>query len=81
LATGLNVPGGVGYFKRLEIVKKSKCAAIAISEKKIAQHLSNTYHQTGIWFFPEGAATLAVLQPAVDMGLIQAGDEVVTFNT
>jgi threonine synthase len=81
LATGLNVPGGVGHFKVLEILKTSNGGAIAVSEPEIAKYLTQTYREYGIWICPEGAATLAAVQPAIDSGLIKAGDNVVAFNT
>ena len=35
IATGLNVPGGVGHYKVLDIIRKSVGAAIAVSESNI----------------------------------------------
>jgi len=81
LATGLNVPGGVGHFKVLDIIRKSNGAAIAVSEDEIAKYLTETYREYRIWICPEGAATLAAIQPAIDSGLISEGDNVVAFNT
>lgn len=81
VATGLNVPGGVGHFKVLEIVRQSGGAAIAVDEAAIAKHLKYVYHNYSIWICPEGAATLAAIEPAVEKGLIKKGDKVVAFNT
>jgi len=81
LAVGLNVPGGVGHFKVLEIIKQSGGMAIAVDEATIAQHLKQTYQDYGIWICPEGAATLAAIQPAIERGLIKPNEKVVAFNT
>ena len=81
LATGLNVPGGVGHFKVLDILYQSGGMAIAVDEESIARNLKQTYREYGIWICPEGAATLAALEPAIDSGLINPGDKVVAFNT
>jgi threonine synthase len=81
IATGLNVPGGVGQIKVLEIIRKSGGAAIAVSEESICAELRNIYQSKGIWICPEGAATLAALEPAVQMGLIKPDSTVVAFNT
>ncbi len=81
LATGLNVPGGVGHMKVLEIIRASNGAGIAVSEEAIAHNLRQIYHHYGIWICPEGAATVAALDSAVEKGLIQRGDNVVVFNT
>lgn len=81
LATGLNVPGGVGHFKVLQIIQESGGAAIGVSEEEIASHLKQTYQNNGIWICPEGAATLAAIEPAIEQGLIAPSDKVVAFNT
>ena len=81
IATGLNVPGGVGHVKVLEIIRKSEGGAIAISETKIREEIRDVYQNNGIWICPEGAATLAALEPAVQMSLIKPGETVVVFNT
>ncbi len=81
LATGLNVPGGVGHFKVLEIIRKSNGGAIAVTESEIEKFLTQTYREYGIWICPEGAATLAAIKPAIASGLITEGDNVVAFNT
>jgi len=81
LATGLNVPGGVGHFKVLDIVRKSGGMAIAVDEVSISTNLTAIYKEYGIWICPEGAATIAALESALDNEMIQSGDKVVAFNT
>jgi threonine synthase len=81
IATGLNVPGGVGHFKVLEIIQRSGGMAIAVNEQAIETSFRNTYQQTGIWICPEGAATIAALEQAVEKQLIKQKDKVVAFNT
>ncbi len=81
IAAGINVPGGVGHFKVLEILRASEGGAFAVSEDAIRENLKTTYQQYGIWICPEGAATLAAIQPAIDHGLIQPGDHVMAINT
>jgi len=81
LAVGLNVPGGVGHFKVLQILKQSGGMAIAVDEASIAKHLKKCYQDDDIWICPEGAATLAAIEPAIEQGMIKPGDRVVAFNT
>lgn len=81
LATGLNVPGGVGHFKVLDIIKQSGGMAIAVDEAAISTHLYSIYREYGIWICPEGAATIAALEPAIERDMIKHGDKVVAFNT
>lgn len=81
LATGLNVPGGVGHMKVLDIIRQSDGAAIAVNEQSIASNLRSIYRDYGIWICPEGAATIAAIDDAVETGIIHPGDSVVAFNT
>ena len=81
IATGLNVPGGVGHFKVLNIINKSGGMAIKVDEESIEKNLSEIYKNYGIWICPEGAATLAALEQAIDHKMIKPKDKVVAFNT
>lgn len=81
LAYGLNVPGGVGHFRVLEIIRESGGAAVAVSEEDIAAEVARRWRGHHDWTGPEGAASLAALPQLVDRGLIERGDEVVVVNT
>ncbi|TDR23679.1 threonine synthase [Marinicella litoralis] len=81
LAVGLNVAGGVGHFKVVDIVRQSGGTSIAISEADIAKHLSEIWQDKHWWVCPEGAACLAALKPLIDMNMIKPKDQVVVFNT
>jgi threonine synthase len=81
LAYGVNVPGGVGHFKVLEIIRASGGAAIAVNEDDIHNTLTSVWKDKGWWLCPEGAACLAALPRLLQDGLIKTGDTVVAFNT
>lgn len=81
LATGLNVPGGVGHKAVLRILRASSGGAIKVSESEIERHSTAIYSQYGIWISPEGAATVAALKEAKRLGLVTETDLVVCFNT
>jgi threonine synthase len=81
IATGLNVPGGVGHFRVLEIVRESGGAALAVSEGAIATELTRSWRESRDWLSPEGAATLAVLPQLLDRGALKRGERVVAVNT
>lgn len=81
LATGLNVTYGIGHFRVLEILYESDGHAIAVPEQSIAAALQHAYREMEWWICPEGAACLAALNPLLDQGVIEAGDDVVVFNT
>ena len=81
LAFGLNVPGGVGHFKVLDIIRRSNGMALAIPEADIHRALSDNWHQRHDWMCPEGAACLAALPRLLELDVIRAGDRVVVCNT
>jgi threonine synthase len=81
LATGLNVPGGVGHFRVLQIIRTSGGAAVAVAEDDIASELSRTWRKMRDWISPEGAACLAALPQLLDLGLVRRGERVVAVNT
>jgi threonine synthase len=80
-AYGLNVPGGVGHFRVLEIIRASGGTALAVEEADMDRQLRDSWRETGWWIGPEGAACLAALPRLLDERLIRPGDEVVVFNT
>jgi len=81
IASGLNVPGGVGHFRVLEILRASGGPAIAVSEAEIANALQEVWQHKHWWIAPEGAATLAALPVLADEGLLSPGQRVVCVNT
>ncbi len=81
LATGLNVPGGVGHAQVLKIVRASGGVAISVTEAAIAEEFSRAWRDTGWWLCPEGVATLAALESLVESGVITRGDRVIAVNT
>ena len=81
LATGLNVPGGVGHFRVLQIIRASLGAALAVDEAAIAAELAQVWRHKRWWISPEGAACLAALPQLLDRGLLRQGERVVAVNT
>jgi threonine synthase len=81
LAFGLNVPGGVGHFRVLEIIRASDGAAVSVSESDIAAELNRVWRETHWWISPEGAACLAALPQLLERRLLKKGERVVAVNT
>ncbi|MCK7595031.1 threonine synthase [Pseudomarimonas salicorniae] len=81
LATGLNVPGGVGHFRVLQIIRESGGAALAVSERDMAAALQQVWRARRDWISPEGAACLAALPQLLDRGLLRPRERVVVVNT
>lgn len=81
LCTGLNVPGGVGHFQVLRIIRDSGGAALAVPEPETAAALAETWRERRWWISPEGAACLAALPQLRPRGLVGEGEQVVVVNT
>lgn len=86
LAFGLNVPGGVGHFRVLEILRASGGAAVAVEERDSMAEFARLWREpvgggAPAWIAPEGAACLAALPQLIERGLIARGQRVVAVNT
>lgn len=81
LATGLNVPGGVGHFRVLQIIRQSGGAAVAVAEEAITTTLQQVWRARRDWISPEGAACLAALPELVERRLLRPRERVVVVNT
>jgi len=81
VASGLCVPGAVGDFLMLRVIRDSGGCAIAVTDEELLQGVSEMAAYTGIFAAPEGGATLACLKKMVERGLVKPEDRVVLFNT
>lgn len=81
IASGLRVPQAIGDFLILEAIRKSKGAAIAVSDDAIHKAMQLLPTTEGILTCPEGAATVAALKPLLKNGSINPSDQIVLFNT
>jgi threonine synthase len=81
LCFGLNVPGGVGHFKVLEIIRASGGCAVSVAEEQMERALAAIWREKRWWISPEGAACLAALEPLAQMGALRPGERVVIVNT
>ncbi len=76
LATGLNVPYGIGHKRVLEILRTSGGTAVSVGEAAIREEMGRRLSLS-----PEGAACMAVCRGLVDQGLAEAGERAVMINT
>lgn len=80
-AFGLNVPGGVGHARVLQIIRASGGAAVAVDEADIARAMTLLWAWRRDWIAPEGAACIAALPQLRERGLLRDGMRVVVVNT
>ena len=80
-AVGLNVPGGVGHFRVLEILRASGGGAVAVSEADIERGMGWRWPGPATPLSPEGAAALAAVPGLLERELLRPGEHVVVFET
>ena len=80
VAAGIRVPIAVGDFLILRAVRESGGTAIAVEDDHIMQIRNDIAREEGILLCPEGAATAAAYQLAMEQGLVSADETAILFN-
>jgi len=80
VAAGIRVPIAVGDFLILRAVRESGGTAIAVEDDHIMQIRDDIARKDGVLLCPEGAATAAAYQRAMEQGLVSADETAVLFN-
>ncbi|MEQ8858136.1 MAG: threonine synthase [Pseudomonadales bacterium] len=80
VAAGIRVPAAVGDFLILRAVRASGGAALAVTDAEIEAARVQVAGREGLLLCPEGAATFAAWERAVDQGLVERDARVVLFN-
>lgn len=81
VAAGLRVPKAYGDYLILDILRKSKGAAVAGTDQEIMEVLQHWARSEGVFAAPEGAAALVAYRKLLARGFFQPGDTVVLYNT
>jgi threonine synthase len=79
-AAGIRVPKAVGDFLILRAVRESGGVAMAVSEEALMAAVDEAARLDGLLLCPEGGATLAAWQKAVETGLVGKDERAVLFN-
>ena len=80
-AAGLRVPKPYGDYLILDILKKSRGTALAVTDEEILEATRHWARVEGIFAAPEGAASLAAYRKLRASGFFRPEDTVVLFNT
>ena len=80
VASGIRVPVAIGDFLILDAIRQSKGFAIAVEDKHIIETRDVISKEDGLLLCPEGAATAAGYQLAIEKGIISKDEKVVLFN-
>jgi len=80
IASGIRVPAAIGDFLILRAVRDSNGFAIAVPDEATEQARTDAATKDGFLLCPEGAATLAAYQMALEQGRVSTDEEVVLYN-
>ena len=80
-ASGLRVPKAYGDYLVLDILRKSKGIAVAVTDDEIMDALRQWARVEGVFAAPEGAAALAAYRKLRASNFFAEDDQVVLFNT
>jgi threonine synthase len=80
IASGIRVPVAIGDFLILDAVRDSGGFAIAIDDADIAVAHARVPGEDGLLLCPEGAATAAAYEAALEQGLVSPDERAVLFN-
>jgi threonine synthase len=81
LASGLRVPGPLGDFLILRMLKQTHGTALTVTDDEMLQAGKELASLEGIFAAPEGAATVAATRKLSASGWIKPHETVVLFNT
>ncbi len=80
-ASGLRVPKAIGDFIMLDILRKSRGGAVAVTDDEMIAAVREVGTAEGLFICPEGAACYAALRHLRAQDRIRAGESIVLFNT
>ena len=80
LASGIRVPQAVGDFLIVRAVRASGGFGIEVDDAAITAALHRTSREDGLLLCPEGAATVAGYEKALELGWIKPSERTVLFN-
>src|SRR5207244_4786191 len=81
LASGLRVPGAIGDFMMLDVIRASGGCALAGREENILYWMKEVARLEGIGICPEAAVCFDCLETLQTRGLVRDEEEVVIFST
>ena len=80
IAAGIRVPAAIGDFLILKAIKESGGCALAVDDEHIMKVRDLISQEDGLLLCPEGAATAAGYQVAIEQKIINVNEKVMLFN-
>jgi threonine synthase len=81
LASGLRVPGALGDFLILRMLRQTNGTALTVTDEEMLQAGKELAAREGIFAAPEGATTVSAVRKLAASGWIAPQETVVLFNT
>ncbi|PYU04252.1 MAG: threonine synthase [Acidobacteria bacterium] len=81
IASGLRVPGPLGDFLMLRMLRQTRGTAVSVTDEEMLHAGRDLAAAEGIFAAPEGAATIAAGRKIAASGWIRREEAVVLFNT
>jgi threonine synthase len=81
IAAGLRVPKPYGDYLLMDILKRSRGTAVAVTDEEIREAVRHWAKTEGVFAAPEGAASLAAYRQLRANSFLAGDDRVVLFNT
>ena len=80
IASGIRVPAAIGDFLILDAIRRSNGCALAVEDEHIINTRDMVAKKDGLLLCPEGAATAAGYEIALEKKIINEDEKVVLFN-
>ena len=80
IASGIRVPAAIGDFLILDAIRQSSGCALAVEDEHVINTRDIISKEDGLLLCPEGAATAAGYQIALEKKIINKDEKVVLFN-
>jgi threonine synthase len=81
IAAGIRVPAAIGDYLILAALRESGGGALTVTDDQIMDALRRVAELEGMFVCPEGAATVAALEPLLAQDAISRDDKVLLLNT
>lgn len=81
IAAGIRVPVAVADYLILQAVRESGGKALVVSDESMLSWMKSVASLEGMFFCPEGAATLAALKELLDDGSLSGSERILILNT
>jgi threonine synthase len=81
IAAGLRVPAAIGDFLMLKVLRESDGTAVSVTDDELTDGVRELARYQGIYACPEAGAVWKAALQLLDIGWLDAAEQIVLFNT